>query len=207
MYPKIELIISKLLVSFDSIPSPRKQKLIELASHLKVALNSSNKLNLLFVCTHNSRRSHMGQVWGQLAANYYKMDNVNSFSAGTEVTELNSNVIEMIQKVGCKVSTFQNGSNPAYLIEFGQNQSLTCFSKLIEHESNPRADFFAIMMCTEAEANCPFVPGAIHRIGLPFDDPKAYDNTLKVSDAYLSTFEEIGVQILYLFNQINHDNY
>jgi len=207
MYPKIELIISKLLVSFDSIPSPRKQKLIELASHLKVALNSSNKLNLLFVCTHNSRRSHMGQVWGQLAANYYKMDNVNSFSAGTEVTELNSNVIEMIQKVGCKVSTFQNGSNPAYLIEFGQNQSLTCFSKLIEHESNPKAGFFAIMMCTEAEANCPFVPGAIHRIGLPFDDPKAYDNTLKVSDAYLSTFEEIGVQILYLFNQINHDNY
>ena len=207
MYPKIELIISKLLVSFDSIPSPRKQKLIELASHLKVALISSNKLNLLFVCTHNSRRSHMGQVWGQLAANYYKMDNVNSFSAGTEVTELNSNVIEMLQNNGFMVSTIQNVLNPAYVIEFGVNHSLTCFSKLIEHESNPKAGFFAIMMCTEAEANCPFVPGAIHRIGLPFDDPKAYDNTLKVSDAYLSTFEEIGLQILFLFNQIKHDNY
>lgn len=207
MYPKIELIISKLLVSFDSIPLPRKQKLIELACHLKLTLCSSNKLNLLFVCTHNSRRSHMGQLWGQLAANYYKMDNVNSFSAGTEVTELNSNVIEMLQKVGFMVSTFQTVSNPAYLIEFGQNQSLTCFSKLIEHESNPKSDFFAIMMCTEAEANCPFVPGAIHRFGLPFDDPKVYDNTLKVSDAYLSTFEEIGIQILFLFNQIKHDNY
>ena len=207
MYPKIELIISKLLLSFDSIPSPRKQKLIELAAQLKLALSSANALNLLFVCTHNSRRSHMGQVWGQLAANYYEVENANSFSAGTEVTELNSNVIEMLQKVGCMVTTFQNGSNPAYLIEFGENQSLTCFSKLIEHESNPKSDFFAIMMCTEAEANCPFVPGAIHRIGLPFDDPKVYDNTLKVSDAYLSTFEEIGLQILFLFNQIKHDNY
>ena len=207
MYPKIELIISKLLLSFDSIPSPRKQKLIELAAQLKLALSSANALNLLFVCTHNSRRSHMGQLWAKLAANYFKVENANSFSAGTEVTELNSNVIEMLQKVGFMVSTFQTVSNPAYLIEFGENQSLTCFSKLMEHESNPRADFFAIMMCTEAEANCPFVPGAIHRIGLPFEDPKAYDNTPMVSDAYLSTFEEIGVQILYLFNQINHDNY
>ena len=207
MYPKIELIISKLLLNFNSIPLPRKQKLIELAAHLKVALSSANPLNLVFVCTHNSRRSHMGQLWGHLAANYYGVNNVNSFSAGTEVTELNSNVIEMLQKVGCKVSTFQNVSNPAYFIEFGENQSLTCFSKLMEHEANPRADFFAIMMCTEAEANCPFVPGAIARIGLPFDDPKAYDNTPMVSDAYLSTFEEIGVQILYLFNQIKHDNY
>jgi arsenate reductase len=207
MYPKIELIISKLLLSFDSIPSPRKQKLIELAAQLKLAFSSANALNLVFVCTHNSRRSHMGQLWAKLAAHYYGFENVNSFSAGTEVTELNSNVIEMLQKVGYKVSTFQNVSNPAYLIEFGENQSLTCFSKLIEHKSNPKADFFAIMMCTEAEANCPFVPGAIHRIGLPFDDPKVYDNTIKVSDAYLSTFEEIGLQILFLFNQIKHDNY
>ena len=125
MYPKIELIISKLLLNFNSIPLPRKQKLIELAAHLKVALSSANPLNLVFVCTHNSRRSHMGQLWGHLAANYYGVNNVNSFSAGTEVTELNSNVIEMLQKVGCKVSTFQNVSNPAYFIEFGENQSLT----------------------------------------------------------------------------------
>ena len=131
MYPKIELIISKLLLSFDSIPSPRKQKLIELAAHLKVALSSANPLNLVFVCTHNSRRSHMGQLWAKLAAHFYGFENVNSFSAGTEVTELNSNVIEMLQKVGCKVSTFQNVSNPAYLIEFGENQSLTCFSMFL----------------------------------------------------------------------------
>ena len=207
MYPEIELIISKLLFSFDSIPSPRKQKLIELAAQLKVALSCANELNLVFVCTHNSRRSHMGQLWGQLAAHYYGVNNVNSFSAGTEVTELNTNVIEMLQKVGCKVSTFQNVSNPAYLIEFGENQSLTCFSKLMEHDANPKVDFFAIMMCTEAEANCPFIPGAIHRIGLPFEDPKVYDNTTMVSAAYLSTFEEIGLQILFLFNQIKHDNY
>ena len=207
MYPKIELIISKLLLSFDSIPLPRKQKLIGLAAELKVALSSSNALNLVFVCTHNSRRSHIGQLWGQLAAHYYGVNNVNSFSAGTEVTELNTNVIEMLQKVGCKVSTFQNVSNPAYLIEFGENQSLTCFSKLMEHDANPKVDFFAIMMCTEAEANCPFIPGAIHRIGLPFEDPKVYDNTTMVSAAYLSTFEEIGLQILFLFNQIKHDNY
>jgi len=207
MYPKIELIISKLLLSFDSIPLPRKQKLIGLAAELKVALSSANALNLVFVCTHNSRRSHIGQLWGQLAAHYYGVNNVNSFSAGTEVTELNTNVIEMLQKVGCKVSTFQNVSNPAYLIEFGENQSLTCFSKLMEHDANPKVDFFAIMMCTEAEANCPFIPGAIHRIGLPFEDPKVYDNTTMVSAAYLSTFEEIGLQILFLFNQIKHDNY
>lgn len=206
MFPEIELMISKLVLNFNSISSARKLQLDELACHLKLALSSSNKLNLLFVCTHNSRRSHMGQLWGRLAANYYKVENANSFSAGTEVTELNSNVIDMLQNNGFMVSTIQNVLNSAYVIEFGVNQSLTCFSKLIDHEANPRRDFFALMMCTEAEANCPFVAGAIHRFGLPFDDPKAYDNTLKVSDAYLSTFEEIGVQILYLFNQIKHEN-
>lgn len=207
MYIDISLKIEKLVTQFDLIPVSRNLALRQLATHILSHRSQSSSLQLLFVCTHNSRRSHMGQVWGQLAANYYKVENANSFSAGTEVTELNSNVIEMLQKVGCKVSPFQKVSNPAYLIEFGENQSLTCFSKLMEHEANPRADFFAIMMCTEAEANCPFVPGAIARIGLPFDDPKAYDNTPMVSDAYLSTFEEIGVQILYLFNQIKHDNY
>ena len=144
MYPKIELIISKLLLSFDSIPSPRKQKLIELAAQLKLALSSANALNLVFVCSHNSRRSHMGQIWGQLAANYYKVENANSFSAGTEVTELNSYVIEMLQKVGCMVTTFQNGSNPAYLIEFGEQLSI---SSLIKNFTGlPYISFFLIKL-------------------------------------------------------------
>ena len=61
------------------------------------------------------------------------------------------------------------------------------------------------MMCTDAEANCPFVPGALTRVAIPFNDPKAFDGNSQVLKAYSATMMEIGIQILYLFNQIKND--
>lgn len=203
MYTGISLKIEKLVTQFDLIPASRELALRQLATHILSHRSPSNSLQLLFVCTHNSRRSHMGQFWAELAASYYGIHHVESFSAGTEVTNLNKNVLFLLKDYGCQIESSGNGTNPTYQIRFSESHASTYFSKLIAHEDNPKSGFYALMMCSEADANCPFVPGAIHRAALPFDDPKEADGTEFTSEAYLTTFNEIGIQLLFLFKLLN----
>jgi hypothetical protein len=204
MFPKINQLIVNLLLNFDSIPEDRKLVLNDLASKIRTELKSKELLNLLFVCTHNSRRSHMGQIWGTIAARYFDLP-LFSFSAGTEITALHPNVIQMLINEGFEVKSLKDEMNPEINISYGSEDSIACFSKLIDDAHNPKDNFYALMMCTDAEANCPFVPGAISRVGIPFNDPKAFDGTSQVMKAYSSTMMEIGIQILYLFKQIKND--
>lgn len=80
-------ILSK---NFKEINAERKILLEKLANHIQGKLKSSKEINLVYVCTHNSRRSHLGQVWSKVAADFYGF-NINTFSAGTEATAFNQN--------------------------------------------------------------------------------------------------------------------
>ncbi len=204
MFPKIDQLITQLLSEFNSISEERRMVLNDLASKISLVLSESQSLNLLFVCTHNSRRSHLGQIWGSVAARYFDLPLI-SFSAGTEITALHPNVIQMLINEGFEIKPERNESNPVNHISYDSGASVSCFSKLINDAHNPKDNFIALMMCTDAEANCPFVPGALTRVAIPFNDPKAFDGNSQVLKAYSATMMEIGIQILYLFNQIKND--
>jgi arsenate reductase (thioredoxin) len=193
---KLVVLTSK----FDSIPSDRKYILKKISGYIKEMKASDEGVNLLYVCTHKSRRSHFGQVAAGLAADFYEIENVHSFSGGTEVTAMNVFAVNALKQFGCTVVSADVSSNPGYQISFGSDFKLSCFSKLYNDASIPKQNVLAIMTCTDAEQNCPFIPSAKYRIGTPYEDPKKSDGTGLEAIVYYERFTQILLEVLYVFS-------
>ncbi|WP_299014053.1 hypothetical protein [uncultured Polaribacter sp.] len=159
-------------------------------------------VNLNFICTHNSRRSQLGQVWAFYAAHHFNL-NVNSFSGGTEVTAFYRNTVKTLQSVGFnfQVKDFSH-QNPKYLVSFnGSKKEILCYSKRFDDAINTNP-FIAITTCNNADKNCPFIATAIERFHLPFTDPKFSDDTTEQSAVYLKTNQQIAAEIFYIFKTV-----
>ena len=176
---------------------------------------------LVFVCTHNSRRSHVTMLWAAVGAYLFGFDSVRTYSGGTEVTAFNLRAIEALRRVGftCELAA---GANPAVRVGFGDSLStlpqnpppavslditaapaalqVTCFSKRYDHPANPQTDFTAVMTCAEADADCPYLPGA-RRIALRYDDPGRADGSAHEAAAYDTLVMTAGRELLYAFAQ------
>ncbi|WP_075350682.1 low molecular weight phosphatase family protein [Algoriphagus marinus] len=185
---------SKSLISED-----RKSLLDELAIYLVEKLKERGEAKLNFICTHNSRRSQLSQVWGQALADYFKLP-IKCYSGGVEVTAFNPRAVATLLEDGFEVMV-KGLENPHYSFVFGENQLIT-FSKLYNDPVNPESDFAAIMTCDHADENCPFIPGAAIRIPVRFEDPKAFDNTPLESQKYLERSRQIGAELFYVFSSV-----
>lgn len=158
---------------------------------------------LNFICTHNSRRSHIGQFWGAVLPYWLGLPFVNSFSGGTEVTACHPNTLKALAAFGVEVNILTEGVNPHYELKLGAEiPAIEAWSKLYSDEANPKQNFAAIMTCTSADVGCPFVEGASVRISLPFTDPKHADGTPSEAEAYQHTIQEIGQVMLAIFQQV-----
>jgi protein-tyrosine phosphatase/arsenate reductase len=199
----IKTYCDNLVKEFSSI-NPERKFLIEKISQYIVSKKDQNKpINLVYICTHNSRRSHFGQIWAQVAAHYYNIANVTTFSGGTEATAFNVNAINAIKKVGFDIEKKNDDINPIYHIYFDKNERpITCFSKVYNDIVNPTTEFAAIMTCSDAEENCPFIAGAELRIGTTYDDPKAFDNTALQDAKYDERCKQIAIETFYIFSKI-----
>ncbi len=201
---EIENNIIKLNDTFALISNERKELLNELARYISQKVRNHEEVNLNFICTHNSRRSHMGQIWGQTAAEYYGIENVKCFSGGTEATAFNPRAVKAIREFGFIITQKDNSGNPLYLVKYSdEKEPLICFSKVYNDEFNPQNNFAAIMTCSDADENCPVVFGAEARFPIRYKDPKEYDNTELESKMYKERFDEIGREMLYLFSNVN----
>jgi arsenate reductase len=203
--PMINTIIEKrcdsLIKQFETIPADRKAKLEPLAEVLQKKKDANQPIALIFVCTHNSRRSVLGEIWGKVAATYYGLNEVNTFSGGTVATQIHLNTIKCLVVDGFNIHSQEpQAENPVYEIVYGQSLAKTTFSKTFDHASNPQTDFIAVMTCEDAAENCPFVPGADQRISLTYDDPKIYDGTFEEWKGYLKRSEQIARELLYVFS-------
>ncbi len=187
---------------FDKIPKERKEILSQLSAYINRQRQKKQAINLVYICTHNSRRSHLGQVWGAVAANYFGISGIKTFSGGTEATAFNPNAIKALQTTGFEISQLTQGQNPRYLVSFGKNLSTTCFSKVYDDNEIPAEDFVAIMTCSHAEENCPYIPGVDLRIGITYDDPKDFDGTPQQDEKYLERSNQLALENLYVFSQI-----
>lgn len=191
-------ILSK---NFKEISSERKILLEKLANHIQERLNSNKETNLVYVCTHNSRRSHLGQIWAKVAADFFGFK-INTFSAGTEATAFNQNAINALISAGFRVVKLDETSNPKYEVIFGEGKSNICFSKTIDDKTLPKENFVAVMTCGDADENCPFIPGCDLRIGTTYFDPKSYDNTVLQNEKYTERSNQIAMECLYVFSLI-----
>lgn len=203
MFPEIQNHCEKLTTQFHLISEERKELLVKIATFISSKRKENNPVQLLFVCTHNSRRSHFGQVWAAVAAEYYQKKPVFTYSGGTEETTFNQNAIAALDTLGFNISKKTTSTNPIYEVDFGAENPVICFSKVFDDKANPTTDFAAIMTCSDAEENCPFIPGAKMRIATTYDDPKAFDGTPIVAEKYLERSNQIALEMLFVFSLVD----
>lgn len=198
---QIENTIASL--NLEAISNERKQILQPLIDYIQSKISENKNANLNFICTHNSRRSHLSQVWAQAAAHFYKIKNVYCYSGGTAATALFSMAAKTLEQAGFEIEVLSEGKNPVYAIKYDANEHpIIGFSKTFDHPFNPKSEFAAIMTCSQADANCPFIAGAEKRIPVKYDDPKAFDNTPQQAEKYEERSNQIAAEMFYVFSKI-----
>lgn len=202
MYPKLKSYITELESGFDSIPSERKEQLREVADYIRSKKESGETVRLNFICTHNSRRSHLAQIWTATASHRYGIQNIETYSGGTETTAFNPRAVAAIERAGFKVND-PGGENPKYEISFSDDaKPMICFSKKFDNPFNPKTNFAAIMTCSDADENCPFVPGAEFRKSVTYTDPKEADGTDREAEVYDERCRQIATEMFYMIGHI-----
>lgn len=201
MYKRLIEVISNL--DIQNISKERKTILQPLIDYIKEKVCNQEKINLNFICTHNSRRSHFSQVWAQVAAAHFDISEVYCYSGGTEETALFPKVTETLKNQGFTIFKIANIDNPIYAIKYSDNNlPVIGFSKKYDNPFNPVSAFAAIMTCSQADGGCPFILGAERRIPVTFEDPKNSDNTPEQTQAYKERSLQIATEMFYVFSQV-----
>lgn len=203
-FPELDAYIAATVQEFDAIPADRKRQLKKIALYVETQLSAELPANLTFICTHNSRRSHMSQLWAETAAQYYGVPDVATFSGGTEATAFNPRAVAALERAGFQIDKGPEASNPMYTVRNGADTPpMVAFSKKYTDDANPQANFCAVMTCSEADKNCPTVEGASFRVAIPYEDPKAFDGMAEETAAYDERARQIGREMFWLFSQVN----
>lgn len=202
MYQKlIEIINNK--IDVQSISEERKAVLQPLIDFIQQKVNDRQDININFICTHNSRRSHLSQVWAQVASAHFNIPNVHCYSGGTEETALFPKVAETLTEQGFNIFKIADTNNSVYAIKYSDNAlPVIGFSKKYDSLFNPVSAFTAIMTCSQADGGCPFIAGAEKRIPITFDDPKISDDTTEQTKVYAERSLQIATEMFYVFSMI-----
>lgn len=189
---------------YDMILTERKRSLERLGDDIRSKLKNGSPARIVFICTHNSRRSHMGHLWAQLGAAYHGVNQVNCFSGGTETTAFHPHAVEALRGAGFRIRNNIPGANPIYKIKIpGSGIEQKVFSKKYTDPPNPTRDFIAVMTCSDADEACPVVFGASARHSIRYEDPKVYDGTPDQQEGYAERCRQISREMLYLFASVS----
>ena len=201
VYKTIEQEINQLDIT--SIDKHRISILNLLVDFIQQKINKDDVINLNFICTHNSRRSHLSQVWAQTMAEFFNIDKVFCYSGGTEATALFPSAALALETSGFNIEKLSNEQNPIYAIKYSETKHpIIGFSKTFDAPFNPAKEYAAIMTCDSANEACPFVPGSEKRIPLTFEDPKAFDNTPQQAEKYKERSLQIATELKYVFSKL-----
>lgn len=188
-------------VSMITISDDRKADFSPLINFILKKRKENLPIQLNFICTHNSRRSQLSQLWANVMAAYHNIK-ITTYSGGVEITACNERVINALTTQGFHIHKSSTGDNPLYLIGWGEDSFGEYFSKRFDHVKNPEENFAAIMTCAHADENCPFISGAEQRIALRYEDPKRFDGTENEVSAYLDKSMEIAAEMYHIFSVI-----
>jgi len=207
MFKSIEIYCNARIQEFDKIGVARKEKLNILAEYLIKKYQSGSTPKVIVICTHNSRRSHLGQIWLAFGVDYFGLPTIETYSGGTEATAFNPRAVQALKTVGFDINTEnETAENPKYQVKWTREMlPYIAFSTKYDEAPNPIKDFAAIMVCTDADEKCPLVAGMDLRLALPFEDPKAFDDTNLESQMYLERCEQIAREFLYVLHQVKTD--
>jgi hypothetical protein len=203
--PTLLPMISQVTQEFDQIPIERQQALQKTAHFIRTKVAAKEAAQLTFICTHNSRRSHLSQIWAQTAAAYYDVPSVKTFSGGTETTACNARTVATMKRAGFDITnTTPDQKNPVYHVTYSPTAApISAFSKVYSSEGNPTQNFVALMTCDSADKSCPLVKGSALRIAIPYVDPKVADDTPQEAATYDERSQQIAREMFFLMSQVH----
>lgn len=200
LYNNLQATIQSL--SLIEVAAERRELLEPCIHYLRQKLQDGKVVNLVFICTHNSRRSHLAQVWAQAISHWFGYYMVTCYSGGTETTAMYPTVARTLEKSGFTVSRLGTQDNPVYAVKYGETlHPIIAFSKEFSHPFNPTENFAAVMTCMHADENCPYVTGAEVRLSVPYEDPKQFDGTAREHRKYEERSLQIASELYYIFQQ------
>ena len=204
LFPGIEGFVKERLAETAEIPEERQKELLKLSRYIATCQSAGKPLKLLFVCTHNSRRSQLAQLWAKIGATRFGLKELESFSGGTEATAMNHRTVAALERVGMEITKADaDSTNPTYSVVYSKTTSpQICFSKKLTESPNPTKDFAAIMTCSSADESCPIVRGCELRLALPYEDPKVSDDTPRESAVYNEKCKEIAREMLFVMSRV-----
>jgi hypothetical protein len=199
LFPELAAWLADRATEFDGIPVERRATLQELARVIERHLAAGFTARLVFICTHNSRRSQMCQVWAQTAADRYRLQGVTAYSGGTETAAFDPRAVAALRRAGFRIDVAGDRVNPVCRVRYSAGvEPIECLSKRYDQPPNPTGGFCAVMTCSEADHDCPVVLGADDRVSLPYDDPKQFDGTDQESALYDERCRQIAREMLYV---------
>jgi hypothetical protein len=216
LLPKVREHADFLTTSFDMIDEPHRLAGQTLAAWIAKSYRPGQPLDVIVVCTGNSRRSILGATMGNIAAAYYGIPEIRFHSGGTAPTAFNARTAATLKEIGVEIEPTgreaargePQTANPLYRVRWGASGETsspkleaTEFSKHYGDPANPEHGFAALMVCGEADAACPFVEGAAMRISMPYLDPKIYDGGAFESAKYAERRDDIGRLMLAVMMQ------
>jgi len=204
LYPTLLAYLDECVTEFDTIPHERHQELAQLADYVREKRQAGQPARLTFICTHNSRRSHLAQIWAQVAAEYYGVTGVETYSGGTEATAFNPRAVRAMQACGLKIQPRDaSAANPVYLVKSSEaGPAQECFSKVCDQAPNPSTAYAAVMTCSQADESCPIVRGCELRIPICYQDPKSADDTPEEASRYAERARQICREMLFAMSLV-----
>jgi arsenate reductase (thioredoxin) len=205
LYPELLQYMSARASAFDAIPDDRKADLARVAEYIRERLSNSEPAKLTFICTHNSRRSHLSQIWAQVAAEFYGLEGVETYSGGTESTALNPRAVAAMQRCGLRITTTDDPAaiNPRYhVLTSDRSAPKVCYSKVYDASPNPIKGYCAVMTCSQADQACPLVMGCDLRVPVRYEDPKDADDTPLEARRYDERCAQICTEMLYMMSLV-----
>lgn len=201
-----------LTTGFDLIDEAHREGSEKLVEWIAENYRPGEPLNIVFVCTGNSRRSILGSTTGNIAASYYGLSEIRCFSGGTAPTAFNPRTVSTLKAIGVEVEPTGKEAprgepkteNPVYRVRWGEGFETTEFSKLYDDKANPQKGFAALMVCSEADAGCPFVRGASLRVSMPYLDPKIFDGGSYESAKYAERRDDMGRMMLSVMMRVRN---
>lgn len=203
MYPHLINNIESQIISKE-ITFSRKTYLQPFINFLKLNLKETNAvININFICTHNSRRSQLAQVWAQIAIAYFEIPGISCYSGGMEQTTVYTQITRTLANQGIEVIQLSAERNPIYALRYSDTSiPIILFSKVYFHSYNPQSEFISVMTCSQADEDCPLINGNSQKFSINYEDPKLYDGSNKEIEIYSNKSFEIASEMFYIFSKI-----
>ena len=202
--PTLHSYLSHRSQEFHQIPVDRKAELSQVTGYVRQKVNAGLPARLIFICTHNSRRSHLAQIWAQVAAVWFKIPGVFTYSGGTEATAFNPRAVTALRACGLEIEPKDPTiPNPVYQVRYSADfPPMECFSKVFNQPPNPTTGYCAVMTCSQADDACPIVTGCDLRVAIRYEDPKAADDTPDESSRYAERSAQICREMLFMASKV-----